>query len=243
MAHLIKKFVNADFPGCCGYFTGYLAILVGAGLTVVVQSSSIFTSTLTPLVGLGVIEIDRMYPLTLGSNIGTTTTAILSSLANSGQKLLDSLQVSLCHLLFNLSGILLFYPIPYMRFPIPLAKFLGERTANYRWFALVYIIFMFLLLPFGVFALSIPGWYYLLAVMGPIALLLIIVVLIKLCQKKCPGVLPKKLENWKFLPLCCRSLEPFDRVMMKIFFCKRFQQQGEDGDDAEQPVEKRGTRM
>ena len=93
MATIIKKFVNADFPGVAGYFTGYLAILIGAGLTIVVQSSSIFTSTLTPLVGIGVIEIDRMYPLTLGSNIGTTTTAILSALANSGDKLLDSLQV------------------------------------------------------------------------------------------------------------------------------------------------------
>ena len=74
MAKVIKKFVNADFPGYCGYFTGYLAILLGAGMTILVQSSSIFTSTLTPLVGMGVITLDRMYPLTLGSNIGTTFT-------------------------------------------------------------------------------------------------------------------------------------------------------------------------
>ena len=39
-------------------------------MTILVQSSSVFTSALTPLVGLGVISIDRMYPLTLGSNIG-----------------------------------------------------------------------------------------------------------------------------------------------------------------------------
>ena len=68
------------------------------------------------------------------------------------------LQVSLCHLFFNISGILLFYPFPFMRFPIPLAKFLGTRTANYRWFAILYIIFMFFLLPGAVFALSIPAW-------------------------------------------------------------------------------------
>ncbi|XP_059174209.1 sodium-dependent phosphate transport protein 2B-like [Physella acuta] len=76
---IIKKFINADFPGPLGYLTGYLAIIIGAGLTIIVQSSCIFTSTLTPLVGIGVIELDRMYPLTLGSNIGTTTTAILSA--------------------------------------------------------------------------------------------------------------------------------------------------------------------
>lgn len=29
-----------------------------------------FTSTLTPLVGLGVVTIERVFPLILGSNIG-----------------------------------------------------------------------------------------------------------------------------------------------------------------------------
>ena len=48
----------------------YLFIVVGTGMTILVQSSSVFTSAITPLVGLGVISIDRMYPLTLGSNIG-----------------------------------------------------------------------------------------------------------------------------------------------------------------------------
>jgi sodium-dependent phosphate cotransporter len=74
MAMAIKKFVNADFPGRWKYFTGYLAILIGAAFTIVIQSSSVFTSALTPLVGLGVIDLERMYPLTLGSNIGTTFT-------------------------------------------------------------------------------------------------------------------------------------------------------------------------
>jgi sodium-dependent phosphate cotransporter len=39
--------------------TGYLAILAGALLTILVQSSSVFTSTITPLVGMGVISVDR----------------------------------------------------------------------------------------------------------------------------------------------------------------------------------------
>ena len=48
----------------------------------------------TPLVGTGLIELHRAYPLTLGSNIGTTTTGILAALAADGDKLRDSLQVS-----------------------------------------------------------------------------------------------------------------------------------------------------
>ncbi|CAG5126820.1 unnamed protein product, partial [Candidula unifasciata] len=225
MAMIIKKFINADFPGCFGYFTGYLAILIGAGLTIVVQSSSIFTSTLTPLVGIGVIELERMYPLTLGSNIGTTTTAILSALASPSDKMKNALQVSFCHLFFNITGIVIFYPIPALRFPLPLARFLGNRTAKYRWFAIVYILVVFFLMPGLVFALSVPGWYVLLAVLGPVVVLAIIVCVIKCLQEKRPEALPAKLQNWKFLPLGLRSLEPYDRVMQKVFFCKRFKDQ------------------
>ena len=43
--------------------------------------------------GTGLIELHRAYPLTLGSNIGTTTTGILAALAADGDKLRDSLQV------------------------------------------------------------------------------------------------------------------------------------------------------
>lgn len=39
---------------------GLIAIAIGAGITVLVQSSSITTSVLTPLVGLGVIQLEQM---------------------------------------------------------------------------------------------------------------------------------------------------------------------------------------
>lgn len=76
LAKTIERYVNDDLPGgrCCGYMTGYVAIVVGAVMTLLLQSSSVFTSTLTPLVGMGVVRIERMYPLTLGSNVGTTGT-------------------------------------------------------------------------------------------------------------------------------------------------------------------------
>jgi len=45
-----------------------------------------------------------------------------------------------------------------MRFPIPMAKKLGEITAEYRWFAVVYIVSAFFLIPLIVFALSLAGW-------------------------------------------------------------------------------------
>lgn len=44
-------------------------------------------------IGIGVISIERAYPLCLGSNIGTTTTAILAAMASPGETLADALQV------------------------------------------------------------------------------------------------------------------------------------------------------
>ena len=45
-------------------------ICLGALVTFLVQSSSVFTATITPLVGAGVLTSETAYPLTLGSNIG-----------------------------------------------------------------------------------------------------------------------------------------------------------------------------
>ena len=41
----------ADLPYPFGWLGGYLAMIVGAGMTFVVQSSAVFTSALTPLIG------------------------------------------------------------------------------------------------------------------------------------------------------------------------------------------------
>ncbi|KAJ7396455.1 hypothetical protein BTVI_145274 [Pitangus sulphuratus] len=92
VASVIKKTINTDFPFPFTWLAGYLAMLAGAGMTFIVQSSSVFTSAITPLVGIGVISIERSYPLTLGANIGTTTTAILAALASPGSTLKYSLQ-------------------------------------------------------------------------------------------------------------------------------------------------------
>ncbi len=92
MASVIQKTINADIP-YCPWLTGYLAMLIGAVITVLVRSSSVFTSTLTPLCGTGLVTLETAYPMTLGSNIGTTTTSLLAALAAEGRYLRPSIQV------------------------------------------------------------------------------------------------------------------------------------------------------
>ncbi|KAM9818684.1 sodium-dependent phosphate transport protein 2B-like [Syngnathus typhle] len=213
VAMIIKKILNTNFPFPFGWVTGYIAILVGAGMTFIVQSSSVFTSAITPLVGIGVISIERAYPLSLGSNIGTTTTAILAAMASPADTLGNALQIALVHFLFNISGIILWYPIPFTRLPIRLAKALGNVTASYRWFAAVYIICCFFLVPLLVFSLSLAGWQVLVGVACPLVALLIIIIIINVLQKRKPECLPAALRSWDFLPLWAHSLEPWDKVV------------------------------
>jgi sodium-dependent phosphate cotransporter len=131
---------------------GYIAIAIGAAITMLVQSSSITTSTLTPLVGMGVIRLEQMYPLTLGANIGTTGTALLAALVSEGTA---PLQVALAHLFFNISGIAIFYPIPFMRrIPLYCARQLGKATRVWRGFPILYIAVMFVLVPMIFLGLS-----------------------------------------------------------------------------------------
>lgn len=131
---------------------GYFAMLIGMGITILVQSSSITTSALTPFVGMGAIRLEQMLPLTLGANIGTTFTGLLASLVSDK---VEALQVALCHLFFNITGILIFYPIPRIRqIPLDAARALGKVTRVWRGFPIVYIIVTFLLLPLMLFGLS-----------------------------------------------------------------------------------------
>jgi len=68
-------------------------------LTILVQSSSIFPSILTPLVGLGIITVERVYPFVLGSNIETTMTGIMAALTTNSA---TELRIALCHAFLNI---------------------------------------------------------------------------------------------------------------------------------------------
>ena len=223
MAGVITKALNADFP-LIPWLTGYIAMLIGLGVTFLVQSSSVFTSTLTPLVGAGLFTLERAYPLTLGSNIGTTTTGLLAALASDASTLKNALQIALCHLFFNISGILVYYPVPFMRFPIPLAKMMGRTVAKYRWFAIFYLIVMFFLFPLFIFGLSLLGGIAFFAIFIPIFTVCLIIALINILQAKKPHWLPKILQDWSFLPEMLHSFEPYDKIISKLNFCSsRFQ--------------------
>lgn len=59
----------------------FLGFFLGAGITVAIQSSSAFTVMLVGLVNSGLLNFNNTFGLIMGSNVGTTLTAWLLSLA------------------------------------------------------------------------------------------------------------------------------------------------------------------
>jgi sodium-dependent phosphate cotransporter len=133
-------------------YNGFVSMLFGMVATISVQSSSIITSALTPIVAMGIISVEDMLPLVLGTNIGTTCTAFLASIVTEKK---TAIQISLCHLFFNILGILVFYPAPFMRnIPIKMAFKLGDHVTKFTWFGPFYIVFVFIVVPLFLFLCS-----------------------------------------------------------------------------------------
>jgi len=119
-------------------------LAAGTLITVLVQSSSVTTSLTIPLLAAGFVTVEQIFPVVLGANIGTTVTALLASLVTGSTA---ALTVALCHLFFNIYGILLFYPL--RRIPIGAAKGLGRLVTRSRLYAVAYVLLVFFFVPLG----------------------------------------------------------------------------------------------
>lgn len=86
-----------------------LGILVGAGLTALIQSSSASIGILQGLCVTGAVTYGSAIPIILGQNIGTCITALMGSIgANRNAR-----RTAMVHLLFNVVGVVLFVVIFY----------------------------------------------------------------------------------------------------------------------------------
>jgi len=132
----------------------FTAFLLGIALTVMVQSSSVTTSLIVPLVAAGIVTLHRCYPFTLGANIGTTCTALLASLATvgmdkQGHVVTIGVTAAFAHLMFNVLGIAVFYHLRIL--PITFAQRLSGLACESKRWAVMFVLGIF----FGVPALVI----------------------------------------------------------------------------------------
>ncbi len=141
MADRIEQWLNRVLKR-----SGLLGLSIGAAITTIVQSSSITTSLLIPMFGAGVLTLEAGFPIMLGANIGTTITALLAVAATKEAGL--ALTIAVVHLLFNICGTLIFFPLkPMRRIPISLAEGLAALAVRNRLWVVVYLLVTFGVLP------------------------------------------------------------------------------------------------
>ncbi|WP_016776250.1 Na/Pi cotransporter family protein [Anaerophaga thermohalophila] len=79
----------------------FLAIVAGVMFTALIQSSAAFIGIVMALTSSGLLTVADALPLILGTNIGTTVTAILSSVNSSA----GGRQLALANTLFRVAGV------------------------------------------------------------------------------------------------------------------------------------------
>ncbi|MBF8224146.1 Na/Pi cotransporter family protein [Halomonas sp. 328] len=115
---------------------------VGVVSTVLVQSSTITSSLMVPLAGAGVVRLRRVLPFMMGANLGTTVTSVLAATANP---VAAAMTVALFHVIFNLTGTAIWYPLRYI--PLRIATWYGRLAGKQTRYAFLFLIGVFLVVP------------------------------------------------------------------------------------------------
>lgn len=117
----------------------------GTLLTAGIQSSSITTSLVVPLVATSKVNLKNAAAFIMGANIGTTITAFIAAIFKTNA----ALSIAVAHLLFNSVGVLLFLPIPFLlNYLVKLSDDFGKLVIRQRLAGLLYILLTFFIIPF-----------------------------------------------------------------------------------------------
>ena len=127
-----------------------LGVLMGAGVTAIIQSSSASVGILQALTVTGAVTFGTAIPVIMGQNIGTCITALISSIGANK----DAKRVAMVHLYFNIIGTVVLLLGFYILHAIIGFDFITNNTPiDKAWIAIIHTMFNLLatslLLPFG----------------------------------------------------------------------------------------------
>lgn len=126
----------------------FLGILVGAGVTAIIQSSSASQGILLSLASAGLVPTNAAVFIIMGQNIGTCVTAILSSVGASK----NAKCVGTMHLTFNIIGTVIFSILAMLLFA-RLDSSYGEGIINMTQISFIHTVFnvgtTIILMPFS----------------------------------------------------------------------------------------------
>ena len=148
LAFLVKNLKGAVLSRLEGLFStvffrnDFVAWISGIFSTISVQSSSVTTSLMVPIVGAGAVKLKRAFPFMLGANIGTTVTGLIAALANPTSA---AVTVAIAHVLFNCSDNLIWYPL--RKIPIRISKSYSALASRSKKWAFIFLALVFVVVP------------------------------------------------------------------------------------------------
>jgi sodium-dependent phosphate cotransporter len=150
MRQLVRGTLERAMNHVVGRGGGTVGILIGLLVTVAVQSSTITTSILVPLVAAGLLTARSAYPITLGANVGTTVTALIASLAVTQPA---GLTIALVHTLFNVTALAIVFPVRVVReIPVRMAERFAGVAVKHPSLVAGYLLGLFVVVPLiGIF--------------------------------------------------------------------------------------------
>jgi phosphate:Na+ symporter len=98
----------------------FIALVAGAALTALIQSSSATTGIVITMASTGLIDLPTAIAIVLGANIGTCVTAVLAAIGKGR----DALRTAMIHVLVNTLGALLWIIL------LPLLTYLVELISG-----------------------------------------------------------------------------------------------------------------
>lgn len=144
----LKKFLIDEGPTAIQNYlfaNPFQTLVSGTVVTALVQSSSIVTSLVVPVVASNRLSLKSAFNFIMGANIGTTFKALILAFSQTQA----AFGIALCHFLFNLFGVLIFFCIPFVNtLPLRLARELGKLTIKSRLAGFAYITLTFFIIPF-----------------------------------------------------------------------------------------------
>jgi phosphate:Na+ symporter len=119
-----------------------LGVVVGAGVTAIIQSSSAMTAMVIAMGSAGVLTLPAAIALIFGANIGTTVTGMLASIGSP----LSSRRLAVSQVLVNMIGVAAFLPFvtPYAKLITMTTTTLTRQIANAHTFFNVLVTLFFL---------------------------------------------------------------------------------------------------
>lgn len=122
-----------------------LAFIYGIFFTAAVQSSTVTTSLVVPLVANKKVSLEKSFPFIIGANIGTTITAAIAAF----YKTEAAIALAMIHFLINFFGALIILPFPAIRkIPVTMAAYMGKKSVQTRFIGFAYILLTFFIIPF-----------------------------------------------------------------------------------------------